>query len=170
MILTRNQSLGEVSGSKKVKPALIQLGYAAVLAACAGGLITLIISLISDMDMPIADTFIFLSLAAFALIMVVAGAIDLFGMAGMAIPIMMRVLGIGTANMPYEFLPAIWQKWIYPWMPLQIISNGIKRVVYTGAGWWNDLTADLMIVVAVGLALLLIAIFKPVKKDTHEQM
>lgn len=52
---------------------------------------------------------------------------------GLTIPILMLVLGIGTANMPYEFLPEIWQNWIYPWMSLQIISNGIKNMLCIAA-------------------------------------
>lgn len=164
VLLTRNHPLTVTSNKCRIKSALIQLTYAVALSLCACGIITWAISMISDIQLPVGDTFIFLSIAAFALIILVAGSIDLFGMAGMAIPILMLVLGIGTANMPYEFLPEFWQTWIYPWMPLQIISNGIKQVVYTGAGWWNDLTGDLIIVIVVGLILLAIATFKPAKK------
>lgn len=169
VLLTRNQPLQNPERKSRTKPALIQLLYALGLAICAGIIITLAISLISDMELPVMNTVVFLSISAFALIIVVAGSIDLFGMAGMAIPVLMLVLGIGTANMPYEFLPEIWQKWIYPWMPLQIISNGIKQVVYTGAGWWNNLTDDLMIVVAAGLVLMIIAALKPDKRSVHKQ-
>ena len=161
VMLTRNHPLKGAPDGGKLKPAFVQLVYAAMLSLCAGGLITGIISVISDMELLAGDTFLFLAIAAFALIILVAGSLDLFGMAGMAIPIMMLVLGIGTANMPYEFLPEIWQDWIYPWMPLQIISNGIKQMVYTGVGWWNDLTADLVVVIAVGLILLFTAALKP---------
>lgn len=164
VILTRIHPIKVLSGERKTKPALIQLIYALGLSICAGLLITGIISLISTMDLPVMNTAVFLSIATFALIILVTGSIDLFGMAGMAIPILMLVLGIGTANMPYEFLPEFWQNYIYPWMPLQIISNGIKQVVYTGAGWWNDLTGDLIIVVAAGLILLAISALKPDKK------
>lgn len=166
VLLTRNHPLTITNNKSRIKSALIQLIYAAALSLCACGIITWVISMISDMQLPVGDTFLFLSIAAFALIILVAGSIDLFGTAGMAIPVLMLVLGIGTANMPYEFLPEFWQTWIYPWMPLQIISNGIKQVVYTGAGWWNDLTGDLMIVVVIGLVLLAIATFKPAKEKT----
>jgi hypothetical protein len=66
--------------------------------------------------------------------------------------------------LPYEFLPEIWQKWIYPWMPLRIISDGIKKVVYSDIGWWNDMTAALIYVIIVGIALILISAIKPVRK------
>ena len=164
VVISRSHSFKALSGNKKRRAVLLQLAYIVGMAVCFGILITQIIVTIGDTELPILNTTLFLTIASFALITLVAGSIDLFGMAGMAIPLMMLVLGLGTANLPYEFLPEIWQKWIYPWMPLRIISDGIKKVVYSDIGWWNDMTAALIYVIIVGIALILISAIKPVRK------
>jgi len=164
VVISRSHSFKALSGNKKRRAVLLQLAYIVGMAVCFGILITQIIVTIGDTELPILNTTLFLTIASFALITLVAGSIDLFGMAGMAIPLMMLVLGLGAANLPYEFLPEIWQKWIYPWMPLRIISDGIKKVVYSDIGWWNDMTAALIYVIIVGIALILISAIKPVRK------
>lgn len=59
VLLTRNQPLQNLEKRSRIKPALIQLLYALGLAICAGGIITFVISLISDMELPVMNTVVF---------------------------------------------------------------------------------------------------------------
>lgn len=71
------------------------------------------------------------------------------------------LLGMGTANLPYEFLPAFWQDWIYPWMPLRFLAEGARALAFQGAALWNGSTAALSVTALVGAAALITSAWRP---------
>lgn len=104
---------------------------------------------------------LFLAIASFALMTIVIGSINGVGMVGMAVPVLILVLGLGPADLPYEFLPSFWQHWVYPWNPLQFLANGARALLFQGAGWWNAATLGLIITAAVGCALVVASVLTP---------
>ncbi|NHB84988.1 hypothetical protein G7085_11205 [Tessaracoccus sp. HDW20] len=71
------------------------------------------------------------------------------------------LLGMGTANMPFEFLPAFWQDFVYPWNPLRFLAEGSRALLFQGAGWWNAATPALLVTALVGALLVLSSVFTP---------
>jgi hypothetical protein len=143
---------------------LIQLGMSAVIALCICFIATPIVGSMIDLDISLVDMALFMSLASFALITIVIGSLNWFGMVGMAVPILLLVLGLGTADLPYEFLPGFWQSMVYPWMPLRFIADGARAILYQGAGFWNISFGALAIVAAVGIFIMSTSIITPLHK------
>lgn len=131
-----------------------QLAVAAAAAVMIGGLASWILSVMApDVGLPVGDAAVFLAISSFALMTLVIGSVNWFGAAGMVVPVLMLVLGLGTADLPFEFLPAFWQELVYPWNPLRFLADGGRALLYQGAGWWNVATLGLVVTAAVGTAL-----------------
>lgn len=146
----------------RARRAAIQLVVAALAAVLAGlGAASALALLAPDVDFAFGAAVGFLALASFALMTLVIGSINWAGMAGMAVPIAILLLGLGTANLPYEFLPSFWQDWIHPWNPLRFLADGARALLYQDAGWWNASTLPLIITAVVGVVLVATSIATP---------
>lgn len=163
--------LGKMGRGKTIA---IQLGLAAVASVVAGFSAAFILAaLVPDANLAVGEAGTFLSIAVFALMSLVLGSINWAGMVGMFVPVGILLLGLGTANLPYEFLPSFWQDWIYPWNPLRFLAEGGRAVLYQGAGWWNAATLGLAITCLVGAALTATSALtprgrKPVRRETSK--
>lgn len=146
----------------RIKTIAIQLGLAVVASIVAGfSAVSILAALVPELNLPIAESGTFISIAAFALMTLVIGSINWAGMVGMLVPVGVLLLGLGTANLPYEFLPAFWQDWVYPWNPLRFLAEGSRALLYQGAGWWNAATLGLVVAGIVGAILIATSVFTP---------
>lgn len=132
----------------------VQVGYAALCALLVGFCGAGVIVWITGASIDLTSLALFVALSSFAFQMIALGSLDLFGMAGMVVPIGILVIGMGTAYLPTEFLPAFWQNWVYPWDPLRFMADGFRGIMYMGQGFWNPSSPALLVVVAIGAALI----------------
>lgn len=132
----------------------VQVGYAALCALLVGFCGAGVIVWITGASIDLTSLALFVALSSFAFQMIVLGSLDLFGMAGMVVPIGILVIGMGTAYLPTEFLPAFWQNWVYPWDPLRFMADGFRGIMYMGQGFWNPSSPALLVVAAIGAALI----------------
>lgn len=143
-----------LAARERGKAIAAQLTAAAVGATITGFSAAWILSaFVPGLTLAVGSAGLFLAIASFALMTVVIGSINWIGMAGMAVPVLILVLGLGPADLPYEFLPSFWQHWVYPWNPLQFLASGARALLFQGAGWWNPATLGLIITATVGTAL-----------------
>lgn len=131
----------------------IQVAYAVACALVIGFCAAFVISHATGAAIAFVDLALFVALASFAFQMLVLGALNLFGMAGMVVPIGLLVVGMGAAYLPMEFLPAFWQNWVCPWDPLRFMADGYRGILYMGQGFWNESSPALLTMAAVGAAL-----------------
>lgn len=144
--------LGKTGRGKTIA---IQFGLAAAASVVAGFSATSILAgLVPDVNLAVGEAGAFLSIAVFALMSLVIGSLNWAGMVGMLVPVGVLLLGLGVADLPYEFLPAFWQEWIYPWNPLRFLTEGGRALLFQGAGWWNSATLGLVVTGLVGAALI----------------
>lgn len=150
----------DVSG--RAKPIATQLASAALGALITGfGAAWILSALVPDLALSVGGAGVFLAIASFALMTVVIGSLNWVGMVGMAVPVLILILGLGPADLPYEFLPSFWQHWVYPWNPLRFLAEGARALLFQGAGWWNASTLGLIIIAAVGSALVVSSALTP---------
>lgn len=154
------------------RPMLSSMAKQAVLACiCAlvigfGGAGILVLA--TGAPVSFVDLALFITIASFAFQMLVMGSLDLFGMAGMVVPIGLLIIGMGTAYLPTEFLPSFWQDWVYPWDPLRFMADGFRGILYMGQGFWNPSSPVLLIMVGVGLVLMVIKLALVSRKNHME--
>lgn len=73
------------------------------------------------------------------------------------------LLGMMTAVLPVEVLPAFWADWIATWVPQPFIAGGLRDILYMGAELMPRGSGALLVHGVVGLALLVVAGFVPAR-------
>jgi|GEM_PF-3536856 len=156
----------KLEGDKKEKGKkyLIQLAYIAVLSILIGFSATGIIVGITGIDLSFLNLALYLTTVSFAVMLLVNGSVNLLGKKGIAIPGLMFILGMGLIQIPYEFLPNWYQIAIASWEPLRYFGEGIRAVLYQGAGVINVSSLAILILALIGIGLSLIVFLK---KDSN---
>lgn len=144
----------------RVKTIMYQAIIALAIAVCVGSLEPRVVRWMSGASLPLGDISKYVMIASFSLLILIIGAIDLLGVAGVAIPVLIMFCGIAVANLPYEYLPAFWQKYVYSWEPLRLLADGIRDILYRGETFWNTYSQELLILVAVGVACMVLSLLK----------
>ncbi len=96
---------------------------------------------ILNVDIPFWATFAFETTAVFALIMIILGVLRWLGFGGIVLFAITLFLGISTVTIPYELLPQFWQNWVYPWVPVRLVSGGLREIFYVSGDWFNESSA-----------------------------
>lgn len=125
--------------------------YALLVGGCATG----IIYTATGADVGYGDLWLYVAICSLTFQALVLGSLDLFGMAGMIVPVVLLIIGMDIAYLPAEFLPAFYQDFVYPWDLLRFMADGYRGILYLGQDFWNLSSQTLMIVVALGAAMML---------------
>lgn len=150
--------------TRRVRTVALQLLLAIGLSALIGFATAQVLAALVDVEFSLLDVGGFQAFAAFALITLVLGSVNWVGTLGMAVPVLILVTGIGTADLPYEFLPSFWQEYIHPWNPLRFIADGGRALAFQGAGWWNPATPGVAAAGAVGVTLMATSVLTPFRR------
>ena len=133
-----------------------QTGVAVLVAIVVGLTATWIVNSITGAGLPFTDFTILL------------GSMNWVGIAGVAVPALILVLGSTTASLAYEALPGFWQNFVYPWNPLRFLGDGVRALAFQDAGWWNAATGGLLAALAVGLVLMATSVLTPIGRKVAE--
>jgi len=155
-----------VARSERIKAYVKQLVYAVAASALVACAAVLMVAWVGSMDIPVATSILFLWFASFCLMALFIGALDVALPLGALVIITCFALGMGTSMLAYEMLPGFWQNWVYPWAPQRFISGGVSSIIYMGRAAWNDSNLPLAITGCVGIALMLLTLFFPVKDSS----
>lgn len=150
------------SFKSKLKLTLMAALTALVIAACVSFILKVEFSLGIDVGL----TFGFLGIAVFCLMLLIIGVMSWSKAAGILIFVTLMLLGLVASNIPYEILPTFWQSYVYPWIPMRFMSDGIKEIFYLDGGIWNSGT---QVLVWFGLGGFLLTILSTLKKEKIEK-
>ena len=162
IILATLRPISRKSAGKVAVSWLVQLLYVAMISCIIGCGVAFIVGQFSSLAFDVAKMAAFMSLSAFMFMLIVVSCVNLFGTPGVAIPVLMFMLGMACCNLPYEFLPDFWQSYVYPWMPLRFIAEGSRAILFMGADVMSASTVGVLIAMAVGAVLALLALAKAV--------
>ena len=149
----------------KWKGYLAQAGYIVVIAFAIGFTVAGVAIGIAGVEIEVAKAGLFLSLVSLALMLISNGAIKLWGRKGLVVPVLLFILGIGTVQLPFEYLNEVWQVLVASWEPFRYIGNGMREVLYQGHGVWNSAAASIAALALVGIGLSFIDLCKKEKAD-----
>lgn len=147
----KKEKVHDISFSTKRITTQVLVG---LLVACLAGLsIAFSFTSILNVDIPFWATFAFETTAVFALIMIILGVLRWLGFGGIVLFAITLFLGISTVTIPYELLPQFWQNWVYPWVPVRLVSGGLREIFYVSGDWFNESSAVFLWVTIIGIAL-----------------
>lgn len=102
----------------------------------------------------------FLSISTFAFITLIFGTISLIGLAGVPLAVLLLFFALPLLSLAPEMLSSFYTDWVLPWLPMRMLFDGVKNILYFGQGAWNLATKELIYVVIIGVTLILLSILK----------
>ena len=137
-----------------------QILLIAVIALCLGFIIPRAVAWMGGFDLPVDRLTPFVTVCSFSMLLIITGAIDLIGRAGVLVPVLIMFCGTAVANLPYEYLPVFWQKYIYQWEPLRFIAEGVREIIYRGGEAFNQYAQNMLWLIVIGAVFMLLSVLK----------
>ncbi len=145
------------SREERAKTFGIQMAYAAGLSLCVAAADMFIACVVGGMDLPLMTLLPYQWLCSFSIMALLVGIMNVafaLGTVGM-------MACMGTMSCAYiapEMLPAAWLDWVYPWSPAHFVVEGVRQVVFLGAGVLNSDSLCMLVIAALGLAFGLVGV------------
>jgi YhgE/Pip-like protein len=143
----------------------IQIFVGAVLALFAGFGLTWIADALG-MNIPqFTDTALFLSIGYFSFFLLITAVLSWLGIKGIGIFVLILFFGAPLLAMPPEFMSTFYRDWIYSWLPMRFMVEGLRELFYFGKGLsWNHSTSILVWIGSISLVTTLTSGLKSVSK------
>ena len=143
---------------------LIRLGFIAVISIVIGFLAPNLVNWILGVSVEnYTQTAWFLTIGAFAFMTLIFGTISWLGIVGAPLFVLMLFFGLPILSLAPEMLGSFYTQWILPWLPMRMLYDGIKNMLFFNQGLWNSGTKDLVVVATVGVILILSSVLKKSK-------
>ncbi|SCB79482.1 YhgE/Pip N-terminal domain-containing protein [Fictibacillus enclensis] len=129
------------------------------LAALSGWGITWFADGILELDIPSKmDTAIFLSMAYLSFLLMMLAVVSWIGMKGFPLFALLLFFGAPLLSMAPEIMPEFYQNWIYPWLPMRYMTDGLRDLFFFGNGLsWDQSVQVLCGIGITSLVLLLLS-------------
>ncbi|HIV82876.1 MAG TPA: DUF3533 domain-containing protein [Candidatus Salinicoccus merdavium] len=130
---------------EKFKFRMIQVLTALVLGLLAGFSLTWFTTFMLGYEY---DSFLtvasFLSITGFSFILLILTTMTWIGFGGIIIFVLLMFYGLPLVQMAPEMLPAFYQNWIYPWIPMRFMIDGLGEILFFSGSLWNRSTTVLI--------------------------
>ena len=161
ILITRIFKRQGATPKERAKPLVQQLVYSVVFSLIAAGIAYAMQIWVAGAQSPATETVLFLWLASFCLMMAVEGLSNIALPLGALGAVTVIAFGMSTGVMPFEALPRFWQDWVFPWAPQRFLGEGLRSIMYMGAGAWNAVAPVFAAIGVVGVAVSLLSLAVP---------
>lgn len=150
-----------------------QILMGAVAALVVGFGLTWLADAMIGFDIPeYMDTAIFLTITSFSYFLMISAVLSLLGLKGMPLFILMLFFGAPLLAMAPEMMSAFYRDWIYSWLPMRFMVEGLRELFFFGKGLTWSSTSTLVWIGAVSTVVLLITALKApsLKRKTQQEL
>lgn len=98
---------------------------------------------------------LFASIASCGFILLILAVVTWIGYAGLPIFVLLMFYGLPLVQLVPEMMPAFYANWVYPWIPMRFLFDGLKEILYFNGEVWNGSAQVLCWIAAVGALLVL---------------
>ncbi|MFJ7953175.1 YhgE/Pip domain-containing protein [Lysinibacillus sp. NPDC096418] len=139
---------------EKLVAQLIQVLIGGILAVFAGFGLTWMAGVIG-IDIPnFLDIAWFVAIAFFSFYLMISAGLAWIGIKAMPLFVLILFFGAPLLAMPPEFMSTFYHDWIYSWLPMRFMVDGLRELFFFGNGLsWNQPT---MVLVGIGLGSLIV--------------
>lgn len=145
---------------QKLRAAVKQLGFSLFASLLVAVLVYGIVVWFGGVNVG-ARAICYLWFASLCIMLVNIGLCDLFLPIGALLMLTVFALGLSTAVIPVEMLPAFWADWVAPWAPQFHIGQALRNIIFADAGAFSTGVAPILIWGAVGVVALVVALLLP---------
>ncbi|MFJ5624900.1 YhgE/Pip domain-containing protein [Peribacillus loiseleuriae] len=156
--------------TEKFVTRFVQVLVGAVLALVAGfGLTWLADGMIGLRIPQFTDTALFLSITYFSFFLMISAVLSWLGFKGIPIFVITLFFGAPLLAMPPELMSSFYSNWIYSWLPMRFMVEGLRELLFFGEGLsWNHPIAVLVGIGVVSLVVLMGSVLKSDSKAVVE--
>lgn len=146
---------------EKLNSVLSQLAIITVASLVGGYSLPYLVEWILDVTIPNYNVVApFLSLTIFTFITLILGFASWLGYAAFPIFGLLLFYGGPVLQLIPEMLGSFYTKWLMPILPMKPLFDGVRSILFYGAGFNNGAMSNLLIFLAIGVILLLTSIYK----------
>lgn len=109
----------------------------------------------------VTDTALFLSITAFSFFLMISAVLSLVGLNGIGLFALLLFFGAPLLSLAPEMLPSFYQDWVYAWLPMRFMIEGLREIFFFGKGLsWNTAVTVLVWIGVVSTITILATAFK----------
>ncbi|MDR2995582.1 YhgE/Pip domain-containing protein [Bacillus cereus] len=107
------------------------------------------------------DTALFLSITSFSFFLMISAVLSLVGIKGIGVFALLLFFGAPLLSLAPEMLSPFYQDWVYPWLPMKFMIEGLREIFFFGKGLsWNTPVTVLVWIGIVSAVIILATAFK----------
>ena len=101
------------------------------------------------------DTALFLAIAYFSFFTLISAVLSWLGLKGLPIFVIVLFFGAPLLSMAPEIMPDFYREWIYPWLPMRFMVDGVRELFFFGRHLtWNSSVSALTLISLISLCAL----------------
>lgn len=146
---------------EKLNSVLSQLAIITVASLVGGYSLPYLVEWILDVTIPNYNVVApFLSVTLFTFITLILGFASWLGYIAIPIFVLLLFYGGPVLQLIPEMLGSFYTKWLMPILPMKPLFDGVRSILFYGAGFNNGAMSNLLIFLAIGVILLFTSIYK----------
>jgi hypothetical protein len=117
------------------------------------------------------STAFFLAITSFSFFLMISAVLSVIGLKGMPIFILLLFFGAPLLAMAPEMLSPFYQHYIYAWLPMRFMVEGLRELLFFDTGLTWDSVSTLVWIGVAGIVILLASALRPqpLKKKIKDQ-
>ncbi|MGN5651246.1 YhgE/Pip domain-containing protein [Bacillus sp. Brlt_9] len=113
------------------------------------------------------DTALFLTITSFSFFLMISAVLSIVGLKGISIFALLLFFGAPLLSLAPEMLSPFYQDWIYSWLPMRFMIEGLREIFFFGKGLaWN---APLTVLVWIGIVSMVIILGTALKRSVVKE-
>ncbi|MDQ0273828.1 YhgE/Pip domain-containing protein [Cytobacillus purgationiresistens] len=171
LLFVSNKNMTFHSRKDKFSSKIAQLCAGIILSLTAGFGLTLFADGALGLEVPkIIDTSLFVAVSYLAFFLMISAVLAWVGLAGVPIFALILFFGAPLLAMAPELMPTFYQDWIYPWLPMRFMTDGLRELFFFEKGFsWSHSVSTLVWIGACSLLIMFLSIFKPERNTAVQQ-
>ncbi|MEK4229356.1 YhgE/Pip domain-containing protein [Solibacillus sp. FSL H8-0538] len=155
--------------AEKLKFKLVQILVAIALGFVAGFSLTWYTTFILDYEYTSFVTIaIFLAIACISFILLISAFLSWIGIASITVFVLLMFFGLPLLQLAPEMLPDFYRDWIYPWLPMRFLFDGVREILFYNGAMWNGAAIVLFWIAVVSSFIHLAKALVPTKQEVSE--
>lgn len=151
-------SIQKITFSSRKEKLVNQVGFiviGAILALAAGFGLAWLAEVVGISVPSFLDTALFLAIAYFSFFTLISAVLSWLGLKGLPIFAIILFFGAPLLSMAPEIMPDFYREWIYPWLPMRFMVDGVRELFFFGKHLtWNSSVFALTLISLISLCAL----------------
>ncbi|MGB8461068.1 MAG: ABC transporter permease, partial [Priestia megaterium] len=151
-------SIQKITFSSRKEKIVNQVGFViigGILALAAGFGLAWLAGVVGISVPSFLDTALFLAIAYFSFFTLISAVLSWLGLKGLPIFVIVLFFGAPLLSMAPEIMPDFYREWIYPWLPMRFMVDGVRELFFFGEHLtWNPSVSALALISLISLCAL----------------